>query len=807
MKSIFLASLALAIFGLLAAWLLRRFRIESPLLHRLAWGLVLLQGIVFSGISFPLPLLDPMLLSPLPNQDAPALPPVSDLPAVSATPISAPKESLPAGNVSAPLSLSGIYFAGIFLTLSFFGAAYLALVWALRKTRPAPQGWLAQWNDILRGNGHPENSIPLQIHPRLGPMLCRLPRGYVVVVPEDPWQRLTPSQREAVLEHELAHVERRDIWKTLAARFVATLHWFNPIAWWSARQFEEAAEWDCDRRLSVKGKSHAVAYARALVEFAEPRSPLPIGASLARGAALSPRIRRLTSTPAGSETRLRRIVFAAFLLGAAVLAMLRFELIAQENRDAPEEDFQNDLLAFSENIDGSGEALVNFRETVKTPAGQIVMKELAAQTRQQTLEVKMSRALEDHLERFFDRDTASGKLSLKSSASQFKSELQKSVAIYSSDIEKLKPAVTELRSSLAAKSEAGKLLARFLDQEGAAEWIYAKALREKIRPGPKMIEDKFGGVLVLGKDGAYVIPPSRIEQAKKVVRLGTAVAELKTAIGDELVIFADEIASPDDFHEKVKATLRDAKFTTFVSTEMSKDLAEHSVPACFDKLFKGLEEGFSDRADGLHINPRAREDVARLMTKFENIRANLATASDAMARFANRMSEKDELHREIKKVLHSEVAVMLFARDHNAEPGDAGYAFRAMLAGVLESDQDGKRKVRKSEQEKIVANMTEALRTLREARRKGRQFDQLTAEIDEPELVEIYQSPVGKLIVGQLIREELELLAIDGLSLWIDQYFTKNDSGKFLPKARATEVMSQIVERSREISANLKSDF
>ena len=58
MKSLLFATLALALAALLVSWLLRRFKVQSPLLHRLAWASVLVQGLIFAGIQVELPLLD-----------------------------------------------------------------------------------------------------------------------------------------------------------------------------------------------------------------------------------------------------------------------------------------------------------------------------------------------------------------------------------------------------------------------------------------------------------------------------------------------------------------------------------------------------------------------------------------------------------------------------------------------------------------------------------------------------------------------------------------------------------------------------
>ncbi|NNE92812.1 MAG: hypothetical protein HKN23_14300, partial [Verrucomicrobiales bacterium] len=570
MKSLFLASLALAIFGLLAAWLLRRFKIQSPTLHRLAWGVVLIQGIIFAGIPFQLPLLEPAPIAEILESPLPPLP--ENFSAAPVNPLVAPiPEATAAAETTRSFSITenGLwfaYFAGLIAVVALALAAYVALIFAVRKARPAPETWADQWSDLLEKNGQDHDSIPLLVHDRLGPMLCRLPGGYRVVVPSTPWENLTDAQREAVLIHEIAHVERRDVWKTLGARFVATLHWFNPFAWWSARQFEEAAEWDCDQRLATRGKRHAIEYAKALLQFAEPKSRLPIGASLARGAALSPRIRRLTSENGNTETWIRRLGFAAFLAIASTVALFRFELIAQQPASAPGEEFKKDLAEFSEEIDATGDTVTAFRDSLKTPAGQIVMKDLASGVEQENLKSKAATALPDHIERYFEKN-GDGKLEVKSDAEDFRERFKKLYAGYSEDIEILKPAMAETRELLAEDTEAGKLLGRFLDQKGAANWLYVKAIRDFVRPGMKVIEDRLGVVLTRGGDGKLFVPKSRVPDAEKVARMGDGVVALMEAIEVELPLFAAEVAETDEFHKRVKKTMNEPMFAGFVASD------------------------------------------------------------------------------------------------------------------------------------------------------------------------------------------------------------------------------------------------
>ena len=45
-----------------------------------------------------------------------------------------------------------------------------------------------------------------------------IPWRYLVLTPHTLWTALAAGERESILRHELAHLRRRDLWKSLAIR-------------------------------------------------------------------------------------------------------------------------------------------------------------------------------------------------------------------------------------------------------------------------------------------------------------------------------------------------------------------------------------------------------------------------------------------------------------------------------------------------------------------------------------------------------------------------------------------------------------
>jgi len=87
-----------------------------------------------------------------------------------------------------------------------------------------------------------------------------------VMVPSS-WPAWGSGVRGMVLEHERAHVHRRDPLVAALARVNRSIFWFHPMAWWMERHLSRLAERACDE-VAMRAVQDTRLYAALLVEMA-----------------------------------------------------------------------------------------------------------------------------------------------------------------------------------------------------------------------------------------------------------------------------------------------------------------------------------------------------------------------------------------------------------------------------------------------------------------------------------------------------------------------------------------------------------
>jgi uncharacterized protein (TIGR03435 family) len=118
------------------------------------------------------------------------------------------------------------------------------------KTAAVPLSWAATI---------PILSSPVDIEPGIFGILKP-----VLLLPEGIVHRLTREELEAILAHELCHLERRDNLTAALHMAVTATFWFHPAVWWIGRRLIEERERACDEAVLLQGR-RPEAYAQGIL--------------------------------------------------------------------------------------------------------------------------------------------------------------------------------------------------------------------------------------------------------------------------------------------------------------------------------------------------------------------------------------------------------------------------------------------------------------------------------------------------------------------------------------------------------------
>ena len=199
------------------------------------------------------------------------------------------------------------------------------------------RGWLR-----VRAAVH--SSLPLQIPVSVEVRSCPglLEPGVVgflrpiLLLPVGILERLTASQLEAILAHEMCHVRRRDNLTSAIHMLVEAVFWFHPLVWWIGARLVEEREVACDEGVLRLGNEPRV-YADAIVSVCRlcVESPLACVAGVT-GADLKRRIAAILSERIGRRLNsAEKLLLASAGVGALMVPLVSGFLIHAEDAAGP----------------------------------------------------------------------------------------------------------------------------------------------------------------------------------------------------------------------------------------------------------------------------------------------------------------------------------------------------------------------------------------------------------------------------------------------------------------------------------------
>ena len=273
-----------------ACWLLRNASVHW---RYLLWCVVLAKCLVPPLLQIPLAVLPPE--NPLPHTEAVYVPPD---PVVSVTfvepdiPFDPPAVAIPHEPLSQIASepqwtLSHTSQQWVTVTwigrMSMFCIVVLAKTWRthsfLRKNRQVPDGALADEVAAFI------NNYSLRRFPQIWeiegygqPFVWGFWQG-AVYLPTGFERQGTRRQRQGILMHELAHVQRKDAAVNALQLLVQAIFFFHPLIWWTNRKIRQKRKKCCDEtaiaRLNAIPKQYGTAIVDSLVQKFEQHRTVP----------------------------------------------------------------------------------------------------------------------------------------------------------------------------------------------------------------------------------------------------------------------------------------------------------------------------------------------------------------------------------------------------------------------------------------------------------------------------------------------------------------------------------------------------
>ena len=174
-----------------------------------------------------------------------------------------------------------------------------------------------------------------------------------ILVPASALAGLAPSQMEAILAHELAHIRRFDYLVNGLQNLVETVLFYHPAVWWVSGEMRREREHCCDD-LAVAIVGSRVTYAGALATLEESRQRALTFGMAATGGDLLARVRRVLGAPAPRRQQPSMLLAAAVLVGVGAVG-----LAGRTNERVP--------LATPPSVETAGAALIPSARATAAP--------------------------------------------------------------------------------------------------------------------------------------------------------------------------------------------------------------------------------------------------------------------------------------------------------------------------------------------------------------------------------------------------------------------------------------------------------
>jgi murein DD-endopeptidase MepM/ murein hydrolase activator NlpD len=219
----------------------------------------------------------------------------------------------------------------IVMGLRLFSGWLWTLRWR-RRSLPAPEEWQA-WLQDLTQRLMPGRRVRLLVSQFLDSPITVGFWKPVILVPSSLFTGMSPELLEALLAHELAHIQRYDYLINWIQSGIEVLLFYHPAVWWISRRIRTEREFLADERAAmVIGEPRRLALALNALDDLQPH--LISLALAARGGHLMNRIHRLLRPIQNPRSSLLQWVAPA-LLAAALISPLAAAIVQDSKQDTP----------------------------------------------------------------------------------------------------------------------------------------------------------------------------------------------------------------------------------------------------------------------------------------------------------------------------------------------------------------------------------------------------------------------------------------------------------------------------------------
>ena len=272
---LFFASILAIVLTSFSSVIIKVTRIQAPIYHHMIWQYALIGMVVFPALWLCGPIFTLEIL-PAVHQTNQAIRPEMDIhreviisqksptkpnsPRPVTVEASVTDQAVPPRSFSMQAMLAGIWLYGTILMLLRLFAGWF------RLRRICLSAESVSGKNLLESKCGGRLEILLTSHVD-GPVCFGLWRP-VILLPRDMYNDSSPEDLHMALNHEHAHIERRDCLTNLLQRFIEAIFFFHPFVWYASLQLTQQREQICDNYVIQKGAS-VMDYSKFLSRIAE----------------------------------------------------------------------------------------------------------------------------------------------------------------------------------------------------------------------------------------------------------------------------------------------------------------------------------------------------------------------------------------------------------------------------------------------------------------------------------------------------------------------------------------------------------